>query len=519
MNVTTRFFLTLCACALLSVVGCGSDDTPFRVPTTDTGGADGGGDSTGSDDGGGSDDTGGADADTTPEDGAGDADTDTTATDTVSPDLPPPEFSTGFRLVQLSPDAPELDFYIDGEPIDLFDDMAFLDTRPSERDDDPYYRLETRTISVAFVPDGGTLDDAIYTADWPLAPNIEYTIWLHGLAADPLPEGAQPFNIGFTVDDTGELPDGGQRIRFFNALVGAPSLDFFISGTAAAEDIQFGFFLLDYLLIEVGNYTFAFAPTGTRDFLLETTIDFGQITANVFAVGNLLDGEVMLYGLRPTGEVTLVREEAPEFTQVRFVHGSLALDAASVDGLDVYRGSELLQEAMKFGDMATWHEIETGRHRFAAYAAGADPDADEPLAEVDARNYDADGSYTVALLDTGSTRIDQSSEETGIDSGARLFVHGATGLDAIAVSDLDGDILVDSIEPGGASDAIALEAGDYRFGVDDGSAAASFSTTLADEAATVLAVVNTAGEGEPVAATLLVVGDDGLVSTVAADAD
>lgn len=504
-----RAALLASSALVLCLAACGSDDDGPIGPAADTA-IDAGEDASNSDT---TDDAPTADADDT-----GDAveDVDVDAEPDV-PDTPQPEFESFLRMVHLSPDTPPITLYLDGTPV--FSDLELFAVAPEAADGAPYRAVETRNYQAVIAPADGTIDDAILTETWNLSPNGVYTIWLGGLSGIERtpPEDAEELTVFVAVDDNAEPVDGAgnplQRVRFFHAVIGSGPLDFSIGDETVDEDLQFGWFSFDEHLLPLGQFTFGFGLPDSEP-LLEVDMGFGNYTTNVWAGGLFDEEEYWFVTLGPDNEIDFRQEVIPQFFDARFVHAAPAVQDAQPDGLDVYRGASQVADALQYAADAPYETIESGRHVFAAFADGADPDADTPLVEMPARTYADGSSHSIVFYDGDSgpaaVRVDHDLTGSGIATNGRFFVHAAEGVDAVTVVPTSGgDAIVTDLAPGSVSDPVNIAGGVHAITITAGDDAFDYSIDLDGERTTDIVIV--ADGGTP---RLLIVEADGTITPV-----
>ena len=490
---------------LALIAGCGSDSGgPATQPTPDAGAVDV------------SQDTGGQ--------------TDVPEEDTVEPDVPDedavadtepdiviPIGSAVVRMVHVSPDTPTLDIWIDGEAPGSGSPWAGLEryeVAPDSDAPDAYIEFEERQYVFDLVPEGGTLEDSLLSTRWNMTDGAIYTMWISGLSGydSEIPEGFEELQLVGLVDDLGVPEDTAtgepaQRVRFIHSVIGAGNLDFSISGEKVDENLQFTWYSFDEHLLPLGEFTFGFSLAGDPEPLLAVPMEFGQWTTNVWAGGLFDQGEFWFVVLGPDNSIERRLEIIPEFFDARFVHASDVIETASPDGIDVYRGAELLADGAKFGEVTEGVEVEAGRHRFQAFAAGANPDEAEPLGEMGNRTYEAETDNTVVFFDDGTdTDATLVTLDSEAPADARVFVHAAGGIGPVTFADV-----TDEIAPGDSTDPIVVAAGETQFVVNYGESSVVFQATLGDEAGTVLVLTQESSVEGGVSPILMVVEADGSV--------
>jgi hypothetical protein len=186
---------------------------------------------------------------------------------------PEPE-SAGVNVAHLSPDAPNVDVYVDGDavledvPFRTFSD--YLDLTEGE------YDIE---ITAAGDPDTVVFDQTVElgAGDFTAA------------AVGELAEENQPFSVEIFESDR-ELPDGA-RVRAIHASPDAPNVDITVAetGDALFEDVPFG--AAGSVEVPAGEYTLEIRPaTENNDGAVVASFDVELAAETVYtaaAVGYL----------------------------------------------------------------------------------------------------------------------------------------------------------------------------------------------------------------------------------------
>src|SRR6056297_2404122 len=178
----------------------------------------------------------------------------------------------GVRVAHLSPDAPNVDIYVDGEAV--LEDVAF-------RDVSDYLELEPATYDVQ-ITEAGDQEAVLYEDSLEVAA-ADYTVAAVGEAA----EENEPLSVEVFEDDLSD-PGENARIRGIHAAPDAPAVDIVgaDSGDALFEDLAFG----ESATAEAppGEYTFDVVPAGEDDAepvaSFDASVEPGTIYS-AFAVG------------------------------------------------------------------------------------------------------------------------------------------------------------------------------------------------------------------------------------------
>ncbi|WP_253737241.1 DUF4397 domain-containing protein [Halohasta salina] len=139
---------------------------------------------------------------------------------------PAEEDVAGVRVAHLSPDAPNVDVYVDGEP--AFEDVAF-------RDVSEYAELPPATYDVQITAAGD--EEEVVFEDSIEVSAADYTI----AAIGEIGEENQPFAVEVFEDDLSD-PGENARIRGIHAAPDAPAVTVTDADTGSAlfEDLAFG---------------------------------------------------------------------------------------------------------------------------------------------------------------------------------------------------------------------------------------------------------------------------------------
>lgn len=179
------------------------------------------------------------------------------------------------RVAHLSPDAPNVDIWIDGEPV--LEDVPF-------RAVSEYLELSTGTYEVAIAA-AGDPDTVVFEEDLEIDEGA-FTV----AALGELSEENQPFAPDVLVDDVSD-PGDEARVRLVHAAPDAPAVDVTVGDgeTVLYEDVAFG----ESATVEVpaDAYTLEVRPaTADNDGDVVDTFDVEPAAGNVytaFAVGYL----------------------------------------------------------------------------------------------------------------------------------------------------------------------------------------------------------------------------------------
>lgn len=177
------------------------------------------------------------------------------------------------RAAHLSPDAPEVDVYVEG--IGILQDVPFKTV--SE-----YFLAVPDEYTLQIVPTGEDPDDAVIDEEIEVEEG-DFTIAAIGELADE----NEPLEPLVLEDDNSEVDEDTARIRAAHVSPDAPSVDIVADGDALFEDVEYG--ESDYTEVPAGDYTISIYPSGDRDdavFDVDVTLE-AETVSTAFAVGYL----------------------------------------------------------------------------------------------------------------------------------------------------------------------------------------------------------------------------------------
>lgn len=132
----------------------------------------------------------------------------------------------GLRVINLAPDVPAVDVYIDGEP--LFERVEQVEVNVDELPlpDDEEIDAET-TVTIAAVPHGESLENPIavrelHVGDWSDMADYGWTAWLLG---ERCAVSDRELRFVIVEDDHSPTPPGQARIRAGHASPDLPCID------------------------------------------------------------------------------------------------------------------------------------------------------------------------------------------------------------------------------------------------------------------------------------------------------
>ncbi len=351
-----------------------------------------------------------------------------TAVDAASPDA-----DARVRVAHMSPDAPEVDVWVDGS-------VAFSGVAFGELTD--YATLPTGDYLVQVEPAGNMgAGPFVISATLSLS-DTDYTV-----AATDVLSTITPVVL---EDDNSAPMAGMSHVRFVHASPDAPAVDITLpDGTVLFGDYEFQEFS-SYLPVAAGNYDLEVRLAGTDTVVLSLpglTFNDGTVYS-VFAAGFAGGGTPGLTAFLSADSGTSnvrVAHLSPDAPNVDvWVNGSPAFINVPFEGVTNYAG-------LPFGDYLV-QVVGTG-----------DPLA--PPYVISATLSLGDSDYTVAATDvlTNITPIvlaDDNSSPAARTSHVRFF-HGSPDAPAVDITLTDGTVLFGNIAFQEASAYLPVSAGVY----------------------------------------------------------
>jgi len=441
----------------LSLAGCASNG--------DGGGGDGSGDGDGSGNGDGSGDGGGG-----------------TTTDTPTPT----PSSAAVRVVHGSPNAPNVDVWVDGN--------AVLEDVPFGAVSD-YLDLPAGSHAVEITA-AGDPDTVVFSGDVTVAGDTAYTIVATGEIGD---EADEPFSPVILEDDNADPGGDTARLQLLHASPDAPAVDVTLasSGDALFDGVAFG----ESGTVEVpaGSYTVQVrGDTEGNDGDVVAEYDLaleGGTVYTGFAVGYLspddepADTPFALLVATSEGGVgpapTPTPTPTPDPAMVRVIHAS-----PNAPNVDVWVDGNAVLEDVPFGAVSGYLDLPAGSHAVEIAAAG-DPDTVVFSGDV---TVEAGTAYSVVAtgeLGDGADEpfapliLTDDNADPGSDTARVRLVHASPDAPAVDVTlASSGDALFDGVAFG-ESGYVEVPAGDYTIDVrgdtasNDGDVVASYDLSLA----------------------------------------
>ncbi|GAB3030959.1 hypothetical protein GCM10025298_19680 [Natronobiforma cellulositropha] len=199
----------------------------------------------------------------------------TVASSEHEPNDRPADAGIQTRSAHLSPDAPNVDVYVDGELVR--EDLAY-------RTVTPYRDLEPGTYQIQVVPTGDDPAEAVLEETVEIEEGDSTLAAIGEVAAEN-----QPLEALFLDDDNSPVDAGTARVRVVHAAPDAPAVDVVVdeTGDALFENVAFG--ESGYVEVPEGEYTLVIYPAGDREtsvFEIDVSLAGGTVYS-AFAIGYL----------------------------------------------------------------------------------------------------------------------------------------------------------------------------------------------------------------------------------------
>jgi hypothetical protein len=155
------------------------------------------------------------------------------------------------RVMHDSPDAPNVDVFVDGEP--MFENVAYSTTSN-------YQALASGLHRVQISPAGKSVDDSVIDINVDLTRGKPYTVLALGKFTSIKSQ---------LLPDTSKAPPADSaRVRIIHAATDIGTVDIYPSGSTVPllTDQYFG--SADYVNIPAGAYTFDATPAGSTEIVL-----------------------------------------------------------------------------------------------------------------------------------------------------------------------------------------------------------------------------------------------------------
>jgi len=394
---------------------------------------------------------------------------------------PDPEPQEGrLRVGHMSPNAPNVDVYVDGNAV--LEDVPFGAVSG-------YLSVPAGDHDVAITA-AGDPDTEVFAGTVTIAGDTDYTVAAIGELGD---QADQPFEPLIVEDDNSDLDDETARLQAFHVSPDAPAVDITAAGgdVVLFDGVEYG----QSRAVEVGPGTYTVEIRGDTSgndgdvvASYEVTLEGGMVYS-AFAAGyltpddepanepfNLLLSTVDGRGAAP--------EPAPAEGRVRVAHMS-----PNAPNVDVYLDGSAVLEDVPFGAVSGYLTVSASEHDVEITAAG-DPDTSVFAGPV---TVAPDTDYTIAATGEIGDQADQPFEplvleddnsEVGSNQSRLRVVHASPDAPAVDVTAGGGDVVLFDGVPYGGSGYVEVEANDYTVQIrgdtdsNDGSVVADYDVSL-----------------------------------------
>lgn len=356
------------------------------------------------------------------------------------------------NVVHASPDAPNVDIYLDGQL--ALSNLAF-----------GWYggwvAVPAGDHQVQVTATGTAPDTAVIDATVTVESGMAYHIAATGFLAEITPQ-IYPANLS-------AIAEGNARVRVVHASPDAPAVDVAVTGgDVLVPNLEFPN-ASDYLEVPAGAYDLEVRVAGTTDVALPlpgVTLDANTVY-EVFAIGTAADGALAALVI-PSPIVSGTTSAAATCTAalgigadgdacVNVVHASP--DAPAVD---VYVDGQLALSNLAFGAFSGWVPVPAGDHQVQVTATGAAPDT----AVIDATlTLESGVGYHVAatglLANIAPVVLEADLSELDHETARVRVIHASPDAPAVDIAVTGGDVLVPGLAFPNASEYLEVPAGAY----------------------------------------------------------
>ncbi|MCB1046070.1 MAG: DUF4397 domain-containing protein [Calditrichaeota bacterium] len=361
--------------------------------------------------------------------------------------LPLAAQAADLRVAHLSPDAPNVDVWLDSNVV--LSDVPYGAFSPYLDIADGSHLVQ---VFVA-----GTNMNPVIDATLDFAAGSVTTVAATGLLSDN--------SFGpILLEDTRSTDANSAWLRFVHTVADAPAVDITLAdGTVIFSDVAFNQ-SIDYTPVAPGDYSLQVRVAGTETVVLafEQVSLSAATTLSVFATGKLSDGTLGALAsvdAPGTGSDVVMLENLG--TSLRVAH--LSPDAPAVD---VYFGGAMVLENVSYPAFSNYLDIPSGPHGVQVFVSGTntDPVIDATL------DFAAGSATTVAatglLADQsfGPVVLEDSRLTVPAHAWAR-FVHTAADAPAVDITLADGTVIFGDVAFNGSSAYLPVSPGNYSFQV------------------------------------------------------
>lgn len=318
-----------------------------------------------------------------------------------------PEPTSRFQFANMAQGVEALTAYVNNEAVPLFPNVRF--SRVTE-----YYVTGQGPLRVDVYPAGSGPDDGK-----PLASNV-VTIGPNENIMFIAKGTAKSLQIAAYSGDLSPLPVNTSRLQVIHVATGNPAIQVMTLNDIALFD-KIGLGSAASRVVPAGSYNLRFNNADTGELMMEK---------NGFWLPSNTTTTVIAFDDDPLtpliNAISVSVNAIPSVVPVRWAH----LDSAAPP-VDVYLDDQLLLPDMRYRDTTDYLPIAPGRYEVAAYAAGANPAIDLPLASTTLDLRRADAPRTAYLFGTADElRFETAPDNTALIQAGRArirFINAITG--------------------------------------------------------------------------------------------
>lgn len=357
------------------------------------------------------------------------------------------------NVVHASPDAPNVDIYLDGQL--ALSNLAF-----------GWYggwvAVPAGDHQVQVTATGQAPDTAVIDATVTVEAGVAYHVAATGFLAEIAPQIYQA--------NLSPITDGNARVRVVHTVPDAPAVDVAVTGgDVLVPNLEFPN-ASDYLEVPAATYDLEVRLAGTTDVALPlpgVALDASTVY-DVFAIGTAANGALAALIVpspivgggaegASAGCTAALGIGADGDACVNIVHASP--DAPAVD---VYVDGQVALEGLAFGAFSGWVPVPAGEHHIQVTATGQPVDT----AVIDTTaTLESGVAYQVAatglLADISPQIYETDLSELDADTARVRVVHTSPDAPAVDVAVTGGDVLIPNLAFPSASDALEVPAGSY----------------------------------------------------------
>ena len=360
-------------------------------------------------------------------------------------------------VVHASPDAPNVDIYLDGEQV--LGDLGFgwwsnwLAVPAGEH--------QVQVTAAGAAPDTAVIDATVTVEE-----GMGYQIAATGFLAEITP---QVYPIDFRA-----IEEGNARVNVVHTVPDAPAVDVAVTGgDVLVPGLEFPN-ASDFLEVPAGTYDLEVRVAGTEDVALPlpgVELNAGSLY-NVYAIGTLETGlfpfviATPLHAASADSATPMMGMAACTMALGIGAEGDACINVvhASPDApaVDVYLDGALALEGLEFGNFSGWVPVPAGDHQVQVTPAGEAADAaviDAPVTVEAGMAYHIAATGTVDEIAPAIYPVDLTAPA---DGNARVrVIHASPDAPAVDVAVAGGDVLIADLAFPDASDALEVPAGSY----------------------------------------------------------